>query len=197
MTLVGKKRRNNRDSGAVLVEGAILFLPAVIILFAFIEFGTIFSSSLSINSASRSGARMASAMTGTQSDVFFPIVKEEVVTSAKGARFHEGDSIWIFRADPNGVPRGSANCGNGNGTANCVVYRYRNGAWVRENAAQWNAAQVDTCLGSPTRESVGVRVNLRYRSITKIVPGVEGLDLSQKTVMRFEPSSSTLTGCIS
>jgi Flp pilus assembly protein TadG len=175
--------------GAALVEAAIVFIPLCIIVFGIIEYGFIFKDSLTLSSATRAGARTASAMSKVDNATFFPTVRDSVIRAASAAKFTNGDQMWIYKADVNGNPTG------GCPSANCRVYTYTS-SWptgTNVGSGSWNSnTGVSACLGgSPPGaniDSVGVRLSLQHDAITGFF---QDLPLAEKTVMKFEPTQNS------
>lgn len=191
-----KRIRTRRQTGAVLVEAALVFIPICIILFGIVELGFVFKDSLTLSSAARSGARAASALSETGSTEFFPKVIDVVEREGQAAPFTNEDRVWIYRSDPSGKPIGDAGCGNGNGSSTCVAYGRSGGKWTPiSNPNAWQPRGTNTCLGNGDLGIVGVRVTQHHKAITKFIPGIDNLVLKGSSTMVFEPTSSTTSGC--
>jgi len=173
------RRRNQR--GAALVEAAIVFIPLCVIVFGIIEYGFVFKDSLTLSSATRAGARAASAQPQTASSTFFPFVSSATAKAATAGKFKAGDQMWIYKADANGAA--STNC-----TTDCVKYTYGASGWAAPSSFNWDTANVNACLGGSTTggniDSVGVRLELSHDAITGFF---SNLKLHERTVMKFEP----------
>jgi Flp pilus assembly protein TadG len=172
--------------GAALVEAAIIFIPLCIIVFGIIEYGFIFKDSLTLSSATRAGARAASAQPKVDSATFFPYVRDAVARAATAASFQNGDQMWIYKANASGDPTGTCP-----GTE-CVVYTYNNG-WPATTTYGWDSLNnVTACLGGGAVggniDSVGIRLQLSHDAITG---WFHDMQLHEKTVMRFEPTTSS------
>lgn len=199
----GIRRRQQRlqraryEHGAALVESAIVFLPLCLLLFGIIEFGWVFKDSLTLSSATRAGVRTGSALTGTVATSFFPTVENAVATASTAIEYTTEDQLWIYKSDANGVPVGDPTCGGGNGTSTCVVYRFDvTKTWKPKTTPfGWDPTTANTCLGNGTLDSVGVRVTQHRSSLTGLYPWLDNMVLIEKSVMTFEPSNSTATGC--
>lgn len=191
------RHTTSRQRGGALIEAGILFLPLCIILFGIIEYGFIFKNNLTLSSATRAGVRTASASPGTAADLFFETTKQAVIKSANAADFRPNDQLWIFRSNANGRPLGDPSCGGGNGSGNCVAYRYTaEGEWQPTAAGYtWDPTTAQTCMGLAPLDAVGIRLTLTHRSITKLLPMIDNMPLSDTSVMNFEPTTSTASGC--
>lgn len=187
---VTRRTRRNDQRGAALVEAAIIFIPLCIIVFGIIEYGFIFKDSLTLSSATRAGARAASAQPKVIDTSFFPYVSSATAKAAAATQFKNGDQMWIYLADVNGDPSGPG-CPAG-GSATCRVYTYNNGWPTSVGSGSWDSALVNACLGGATPggniDSVGVRLQLSHDAITGFF---HGMQLHERTVMKFEPTTSS------
>lgn len=166
--------RSQDEGGAALVEAAFIILPLCLFLFGIIEYGFIFKDSLTLSSASRAGARTASAEPRQGS--FYPDTISAVERAAAAADFQQGDWVRIYRADPAGNP--SDNC-----SSSCVEYQWNGSSFAQTGGGGWPEGSHVACLG-PGADSVGVQI----RQSHKAVSGFFGdITLTEKTVMRFEP----------
>jgi hypothetical protein len=184
-----RRRRKRNEKGAALVEAAIVFVPLCLIVFGIIEYGFIFKDSLTLSSATRAGARAASAQPNVAPETFFPYVMQATEKAASAADFKNGDTMWIYKANTNGDPVNP--CGT-TGSQTCVVYRYNGSSWVQQTGGSWDTVNnVSACLGTATPgagiDSVGVRLQLSHDAITNFF---KNLQLKEKTVMKFEPTSN-------
>lgn len=181
---ISQRSQARRDQrGAALVESAIIILPLCIILFGIIEFGFVFKDSLTLSSASRAGARTASA--ATESDAMITAAWEATKKAGTAAKFQNGDTILIYKADENsGLPVGGAAC-----SSQCAKSTYNNGAWSNP-VGTWPASARTACLGG-TIDSVGVQIKLKHQSITQFFPFINNMELTERTVMRLEPTTDS------
>lgn len=172
-TILGRRRD---ERGAALVEAAIVFIPLCIILFGIIEYGFIFKDSLTLSSATRAGARTASAMP-RQAD-FYTRTAEAVTTAASAAKFKNGDKLFIYRAQPDGLPESGNRdvCGT-----NCVEYTW-GGSAFGYSGGTWPVDTQKACLGGS--DSVGVSLKLSHDAISGFF---KDMQLYERTTMRLEP----------
>lgn len=178
--------------GAALVEAAIVFIPLCIIVFGIIEYGFIFKDSLTLSSATRAGARAGSAQPKIAASDFAAYVSAATAKAANAASFKNGDQMWIYYADETtGNP--PDNC-----ATRCFKYTYTKGAgnsgWGSPSGT-WDIPNVKACLGgagSPGAniDSVGVRLSLSHDAITG---WFHNMQLHEKTVMKFEPTTTSCT----
>ncbi len=172
--------RSKDQRGAALIEAAIIFMPLCIILFGIIEYGFIFKDSLTLSSATRAGARTASAAP-KQTD-FYTATVAAVTKGAQAASFKNGDTLFIYKADSNGNPTGGNEkvC-----AADCQRYVWNGSTFAQSGGGTWAISSQVACLGNA--DSVGVRLQLSHDAISGFAKNIQ---LSEKTVMRLEPVDS-------
>ena len=99
---IWRKRREQGERGASLVEAAIV-VPLIILLgFGAIEFGFLFLDFLNVSGAAREGARVGSAVgnTPTADDLILGAIAE-ATTDMDDSTI---EAIWIFEPKANGDP---------------------------------------------------------------------------------------------
>jgi hypothetical protein len=182
---LGRKSRDQR--GAALVEAAIVLLPLCLIVFGIIEFGFVFKDSLTLSSATRAGARTASAEPRNQG--FYTDTVEATRIAGSAAKFANGDELFIYKANAAGLPLSgdATSCGT-----SCVRYLFSNGNWVQSGGGGWSVSTQKACLGSDF-DSVGVSLRLTHKSVTGFFPFLNDMKLREHTVMRLEPLDSSCT----
>jgi Flp pilus assembly protein TadG len=176
--------RRRTERGAALVEMAIIIIPFSLIVFGIIEYGFIFKDSLTLSSATRAGARTASAEpTDPQ---FFTDTINAVTKAATAAKFKNGDQLWIYRVDGDtGVP---APCDPA-AAAGCNKYEWNGSAFVAiSGQIKWTTSDMDACLGGARAlDSVGVRLALSHDAISGFF---QNMNLHELTVMQLEPQQT-------
>jgi Flp pilus assembly protein TadG len=182
-----RARRDER--GATIVEAAIILPLLILLTFGAIEFGIGFRDSAAVASSTRSGARIASALTAQPS--FEANAKLSVSDSLKDLLHATPQVMVIYQANANGDP----NAGTpGNGYAGCTnCFRYTwdaaNKVWSSNLSGDtWTAAEQQTAACANTLPSVGVYVRASQSFITGLFGASKTFD--HKTVMRLEPVSS-------
>ena len=172
----------------MLVEAAIAFPVMILIVLAVIEVGFYFSSESTTTTATRDGARYATA--------FYAVKADKVAVGNEIKREVEDDldaltgqgtpvQMWIYRATASGEPTGGLAC-----TASCMRYAWN--ATTREFDYQpgtshvWTA--VDACItaGSPSLDEVGVMVEVRHDLLSGAI-GSGQRTVRERTVLRLEP----------
>lgn len=168
------------DTGAVLVESALVFLLLVTLVFGVIEWGLYIKDANTVTSATRAGARTASAL--PRQAGFADRAAAAVASSLIALEPGSAEVLWIYRANADGLPdSGSFDipCG--------VCHRYEWDAASRDWRLVWAgwpyASQV--ACGGQDSDALGVYVRARHRFFT----GFFGPDrtVADRTVMRLEP----------
>jgi TadE-like protein len=182
--------RTRGESGAVLVESAIVLPVFLLIVFGIIEFGLAFTASATTVSSTREGARYGSAN--------FAIAADRNVAADQIRDLVEDDldaltgldtpvTLWIYRANANGYPGALSSfsaC-----VVNCYQYTWTGGHFVRTTGntdpSRWSAP--DAC--GTTLDSIGVYLEVRHRYMTGYLTRIIGQDnlLKESTVSRLEP----------
>jgi hypothetical protein len=174
--------------GAALVEAAIVFIPLCIIVFGIIEYGFIFKDSLTLSSATRAGARAGSAQPKIAQSDFATYVSQATAKAANAASFKNGDTMWIYKAKDDGTPVGGPTC-----SSDCIIYTYSGGSWNGPSGPGWDIPNVNACLGGAPGaniDSIGVKLTLSHDAITG---WFHNMQLHEKTVMKFEPTTTSCT----
>ena len=191
------------DTGAAAVEFALVALLLFSLLLGIIEVTLLLRDNVSVSSAVRTGARIASAEagagpgtcpTGANPPPCSPGNVPKLAQDAADAIQKAGtampqdaiDEIWVYKANASGFP-GSATtsaaavCAT---TTNCVVYRW-NAASNRFNyaAGTWISTNINACVGSS--DSVGVIMKATHRFLFGLFGTTQSM--SDRAVMQFEP----------
>jgi TadE-like protein len=193
----GLRHAADRRSGArgqSLVEFAVSVPVFVMLLFGMLEFGFAFTHNLTLEYATREGARTGAALADGTVSIACANVDEEIIASVQRVLTSPGapvtvsriSEIWIYKADANGNPGGSYEKwipGAGpmvDGTA--LVFKRYSGTW-------------DACTrdNGSTPDSLGVSLVYSYRLISPLgvflgMAGTPAFDMSDRTVMALNPS---------
>jgi len=195
-------RRDER--GAAMVEFA-LILPLILLLtFGAIDFGFAFSDAAGIKSATRSGARIGSALSKDPNGQLQSIVAAVNASIGNSVRAQATD-ITVYTAPPGGFSAPDV-CGGSNGTtvtASSLCYHQNIPVNVPDkftvsatDAASWdsNTHIEDACPAIGNRSTawkLSVVVKAQYPFLT---PGIFGfsnnLKFSEQVVIDLEPTSS-------
>ena len=174
-----------------------MVLPVlVLLLLTVLEFGFAFSHHVTLEYATREGARMGAGLAAGSVTFDCKDVDDQVVAAvqrvltASGSQIdmNQIDEIRIYKADANGKEAGSTNVwvpGNGpkvDGVA--LQFKFASGNW-------------DACTrqndGFHTTDSIGISLGYRYRYVTPLgnLLGLVGnavLPMNDRTVMALNPS---------
>jgi len=193
-----RRRREDGERGAVMIEFALVGMLLATMAFGTIEFGYGWRSSMSVLTAARAGARSVASMgTDNQSDYF---ALTSIRTNLDSAGLLDGvQRVVIYKADatdgdPPAVCTGTITAT----TAKCNVYT---GDQVRSVAAGQFSATTGCMTAATvknycpngritaqgTADSIGVYVQARQKSLTGFFGGA-GFLASRDAVMRMEPS---------
>ncbi len=199
---VGPTRRGPDDRGAVLIEALIVIPLLMMMTLGIIEYGGAYREDATVASASRAGARVASALSKTDFGVVPALTDSGVVTATAVASVLQSlgstgpQAVWIYRVEPL-----NAACGPPLFTG--CVYKVGYG-WDPANkrflmsplagSAPWPASKQIACptgpLGPPDQIAVWVKAN--HVAVTHMFGS--GRTLTGQTVMRLEPDVGSNCG---
>jgi hypothetical protein len=174
-----------RDSGATLVEFAIVMPLLLLLMIGILETGVAFYEYLTIERATLEGVRTAS-FTGSTMDADCSTITN-VVEAFPGGFVDRIDRIEIFKADANGdqLP-GATN-----------IWRYTAGTDPLDCAAGWNTTELwpatsrqtvaGTSPGFPPLDIIGVRIRLDREWITNFPPFTGAYRIDESSILRMEP----------
>ena len=186
-------RRARGDDGAAMVEAAIVMPLLMLLVFGIIEWGLAFLTATSTNSAARSGARTASALTLNTTYATQAVLA--VQQNLSGAiPFATPLELWVYRVPPplnagsptpnelKGFPEGQTSwvCGT-----NCIKYTWDGNSFVYASGA-WPLAQMHVCnVAIDQFDGVGVYLKVRHNFVTNFFGSSKVI--AEHTVMRLEP----------
>ena len=176
---------SDQDSGATLVEFALVMPLLLLLMIGILEVGVAFFDYLTIERATLEGVRTAS-FTGTTMDADCETIKHVV------AAFPDGfvdriDRVEIYKADTNGdqLP-GATN-----------IWRYQGGPDPLDCAASWHTTELwpatarqtvaGTSPGFPPLDLIGVRIRLDRTWITNFPPFTGAYRIDESSILRMEP----------
>jgi hypothetical protein len=187
---MARLRRSGRaagDRGAVLVEATFVLPVVLLIIFGIIECGYLFRSASVVNSASRSGARLASASYASAPDKAAALDEVRKTVEQDLAARGSDDSpldLWIYRANAQGFPQGTSDFRSC--PSDCARFRWSGNGFVSAGGT-W--ASPDAC--GKFIDNVGVYVNVAHTPFANGILGPK--TIGEKTVMRLEPRSDCVT----
>ncbi len=181
-------RRARGDDGAAMVEAAIVMPLLMLLVFGIIEWGLAFLTATSTNSAARSGARTASAL--TLNTTYADQARLAVESNLSGAiPFATPLEMWVYEVpytNPVGSPYPSGQTSWVCGT-NCIKYTWNPATGHFENPqGAWPAASMVVCGVPPDQfDSVGIYLKVRHNFVTNFFGSSK--IIAEHTIMRLEP----------
>jgi Flp pilus assembly protein TadG len=182
--LRSKLRRGRHDeSGAALVELAVVFMLLMTIALGAYEFGMGFRDSLAVSSAVREAARVAGAAGDrTNADCLVLEAAAGALHSVSGNQVAE---VWVYRSDVNGTVSNTVN-----------IYRPRLDSdnpltlrcftWTTTNGAPWLASSRDN--DGTTRDWLGVKIFYDHEWKTGFAWWRNSVRWQEAAVVHLEPS---------
>ncbi len=200
----GAKDSRSRGRGQSLVEFAVALPVFLLLLFGMLEYGFIFSHDLTLEYATREGARTGAALGKNDSpnlpcayiDNHVIAAVQRVLTSpGSQASVSRVTEIRIWKATATGTPTGQVNVW----TPGATVDQYGSGALVfQETSHNWNTctrvSSWSVVGGVPVApDSMGVSLVYSYLYVTPLgvfmgMTGTATLTITDKTVMALNPT---------
>ena len=210
-----RDRRRTRERGAIAVEAALVTPILVVFVLGIIEFSMVMRDYVSVTSATRSGARIASANagagpqtcdageTGTEcADAGAPklakLAANAIQTQSSALNKDTINYMLIYKANSTGFPGSltgwsSDPVSDCRSAGSCVEY-----VWVKASDkfkyvpgnGTWTSSTINACVSNS--DSVGVYLNARHPYITKMFGS--SITISDRTVNRVEPLTATVCG---
>jgi hypothetical protein len=196
---VSGPRRADRRAGArgqSLVEFAVSVPVFVMLLFGMLEFGFAFNHNLTLEYATREGARTGAALAKGTASIPCANVDDEIIASVQRVLTSPGapidisriSEVRIFKSDASGNQVGS----NFNRWIPGAGPTLPDGTILifKSSTVNWNACGRDN--GS-TPDSIGISLIYSYRLVSPLgvflgMTGSPSFDMSDKTVMALNPS---------
>jgi hypothetical protein len=202
-----RSARSTHDDGAAAVEFALVSLLLFTLLFGVIEFSLLLRDNVSVSSAVRSGARIASAEPGAGHVTACPTTPappppcapatvpqlaqdaaDAVQRSATAMPKNNIDEMWVYKANSSGFPGSYTDWS----TARCDVDTCVKFVWVDANSrfqyssGTWTSTSIAACTGPGKADAVGVIIKATHKFL---LGGIFGTTTSMRdrAVMQFEP----------
>jgi len=189
------RRRSRRHGGQALVEFALVLPVFLLIVLGIAEFGFAFAHHITMEYATREGARMGAGLANGSATFDCKDVDDQVVAAvqrvltASGSQFDisKVGEIRIYKADANGQEAGFANVwkpGKGPKVDGAhLLFKYSSGNW--DPCSRSNA-------GLGLTDSIGVSLVYDYRYLTPLgsltgLIGTPVLPMADRTVMALNP----------
>lgn len=185
-----------RSRGQAMVEFAIVLPTLMLVLLTVLEFGFAFSHHVTMEYATREGARMGAALANGSvafsctevDDQIVAAVQRVLTASGSQIKINQVTEIRIYKANAAGGEQGLVNVWNlGNGPkvdgANLLF---------KQSSANWDACTRDNS-GFGFTDSIGISLGYNYRYVTPLgnMLGLVGnpvLPMTDRTVMALNPS---------
>ena len=176
--------RARDERGATLVEAAIILPVVVLIVFGIIEFGLAFKDSLTVSSATRAGARTASAE--PRQPTFNSDTAKAVARAVSALPSGSVEQLWIYKANVDGDPV------DGGGSAytscnTCAVFTWdvATDQFIRQPGPDWNPMTQNACVGDSGHDAVGIYLKVNHDFVTGFFG--QRITLKDHAVMNLEP----------
>lgn len=198
-------RSRRSEHGAVAVEAALVMPILALMLFGIIEVTLLIRDDVALTSASRTGARVASAAAGAGPGICETGPQAPPCTSASSPALAQAaadaiqragsampkdaiDYLLVYRANSAGYPGGEGNTrmpSSCAGIVACVKFVWRDSAnKFRYDSGSWDSRTIDGCVNES--DSLGVYLRATHKAVVGLFGNVA---LSDRAVMRFEPLS--------
>lgn len=185
-----------RRRGQALVEFALVIPVLLLLLLSILEFGFAFSHHITMEYATREGARMGAALANGSVAIACKEVDDHVVAAVQRVLTASGSQIdinqigeiRIYQAGPDGEEQALVN-----------VWTLGNGPKVdgvkllfKQSSGNWDACSRDN-EGFGTIDSIGISLGYDYRFVTPLgnllgLVGSPVLPMNDRTVMALNPS---------
>ncbi len=184
-----------RRRGQAMVEFALVLPVLLLLLLTVLEFGFAFSHHITMEYATREGARMGAGLANGSVSFACKDVDDQVVAAvqrvltASGSQIdlNQVGEIRIYKAGPNGEETGFVNVWNlGSGPkVDGVKLQFK------QSSGNWDACTRDN-EGFGSTDSIGISLEYQYRYITPLgillgLTGNASLPMSDRTVMALNP----------
>ena len=172
--------RMRQESGATLVEFALLMPLLLLMIIGITEFGIGFKDWLTVANSTREGARMG-AVVGNNIDADCKIIGA-TMNHINIAGVNNVQEFWVFKANSDGSPGASKNTYSylGGDPADCMNW---------SGVIGWDSTTRNTTVGSTPLDILGIRLTFQHDWITGLPPFTGSLTWTEDTIMRLEPEA--------
>jgi Flp pilus assembly protein TadG len=172
----------HRDSGAVVVETAMVSMVLVLLLVGIVESSFLFKDWLTVSAAARAGARMGASqprMTNFAQDA-----ADQVTNTISGLNTANIQEVWVYKAT---YGTGLPDSGSFASCSVCIKYTWNVGLnKLQPSSGSWDATSQNACAGDVNRDVLGLY--LKYRHTAALGYFFSNATVSESTVMWVEPS---------
>jgi len=193
---VDRGRRRDRSRGQGLVEFAVSVPVFMLLLFGMLEFGFAFTHNLTLEYATREGARSGAALGPGTINVPCAQVDDQIIAAVQRVVTSPGSAIdisrisaiRIYKANASGQPIGSSTTNTwipGAGpTVDGVALVFKS------SSVNWNACTRDN---GASPDSLGVSITYSYKLISPLgiflgMGGTPAFPMTDRTVMALNPT---------
>jgi hypothetical protein len=189
-------RHRQRSRGQGLVEFAVSVPVFVLLLFGMLEFGFAFSHNLTLEYATREGARTGAALGPGTANVPCAPVDDQIIAAVQRVLTSPGSPVDISRISAVRIYKADA-AGNQVGSSTTNTWVPGAGPTVdgiplqfKSSSVNWNACGR---LNGGNPDSLGVSLVYSYRLISPLgiflgMSGTPAFSMSDRTVMALNPS---------
>jgi hypothetical protein len=188
-------RAGGRESGAALVEFAIILPLLLYLVFGIVEFGLFFRDYLTVANTTRTGARVGSSA-GATADADYRILqslKSAASALPSGANSIDGISVFKASAVSSALPNSSCTTGSVSGVCNFYTAADLNrpqtdfGCGVGDRDLAWCPTGRSDSQSAGT-DYVGVWIKTTHGFVTRLYG--PSRTITDSVVMRIEPKRS-------
>jgi hypothetical protein len=182
---MGKHIHSREDTGATLVEAAIIFPVLILLVVTIMELGLAFKDYLTTDFAAKEGARVG-ALAGNNVDADCDIV-QSIVAGYAASDFDDLNSITIFEVNDSGASTGRENVwtftpGGSADPADCADWN------VALVGGGWAPANHDVLVGGGSDLSIlGVTIDTEHNWVTGVPPWNGQMNIVRTAIQRLEP----------
>jgi Flp pilus assembly protein TadG len=178
-----RRALDDRDSGAVAVETALVSLLLLTLIFGIVETSFLFKDWLTVSTAARAGARMGSSEPRMLN--FAQDSADQVTNSMAGLNTGNIQQVWVYRTTgTTGSP--PASCTS---SFSCVPFTWVGSKLTTTLSANWPNTSQNACAGDPARDAVGVYVKYKHAGLGFFFTNAI---VAESTVMWLEPTTAAI-----
>jgi hypothetical protein len=207
VTRYANRDRRRGDDGQSLVEYAVTVPVLLMFLLGMLDFGFAFSHHLTLEYATREGARIGAALVSGTNEFPCEQVDEQVVAAVQRVLVASGSQvdlsqvgeIRIYKANDAGTQDGSRYNLWKLGAGPIIAGETQPLKFAPVSPQNWDACPLgarknESAGGSDRVDSIGVSITYTYRFVTPLaslmgIVGAGQLQMSDRTVMAMNPSA--------
>jgi Flp pilus assembly protein TadG len=180
-----RRALDDRDSGAVAVETALVSILLLTFIFGIVETSFLFKDWLVVSAAARAGARMGSSEPRVPN--FAQDSADQVTNSIAGLDPTNILAVWVYRTTgTTGTP--PASCTSSVWPTYCVPFTWDGTKLATTFSGNWPSTKQNAC-GDTSRDALGVFVKYKHSGMGFFF---KNAIVSESTVMWLEPTTSAI-----